>query len=115
MAVATSYAISGTVLSGGSPLEGVSISGGGLGIQITDASGNYSFVDVPHGAVYTLTPSRAGYVFSPLSATGTCTSNRSHDFVGTLNIYTLQGKVSWSGSGLAGVSVNGGALGTRVT
>lgn len=58
------YSISG-VVSGGTPL-GVTIklTGAGTGSTTTDANGNYNFSAIPNGN-YTVTPSRAGYFFSP--------------------------------------------------
>jgi hypothetical protein len=60
------YAISGTVTSGGSALAGVTINlaGGSSGTATTDANGNYTLSDIPIGT-YTLTPSLTGYTFAP--------------------------------------------------
>ncbi len=60
------YSVSGTVTSGGNPLPGVTvtISGAGSGTAVTDANGNYGFGGLDSGT-YTLTPSLAGYTFSP--------------------------------------------------
>ena len=65
----STYDISGTVtLSGGGALQGVTmtLSGAGSGIATTDASGNYRFTDLVNG-LYTVTPSLAGYTFTPSS------------------------------------------------
>jgi hypothetical protein len=53
--------------SGGLPLAGVAIrmSGSQLRIAITDANGNYSFDNVETNGFYTITPSRANYIFGP--------------------------------------------------
>lgn len=61
-------AASGTVTSDGAPLSGVTLtlSGQAQASTTSDASGNYSFADLADGN-YTITPSRAGYAFTPLS------------------------------------------------
>lgn len=64
------FIITGTVTAGGSALSGVTVTltGGTSGIATTDANGMYSFGDIPQGT-YTLTPSIAGYTFSPPTRT----------------------------------------------
>lgn len=66
----TTFSISG-VLSG-SKLQGVTItlSGSGTRTAITDTSGNYSFISLANGT-YIVTPSHAGYTFTPSSTTVT--------------------------------------------
>jgi PKD domain/Gametolysin peptidase M11 len=59
------FTISGTVTTGGQPLAGVVVSDGTRSAT-TSASGAYTIGGVPNGT-YTLTPSRAGYTFSPAS------------------------------------------------
>src|SRR6185312_13094149 len=62
--------ISGQVTAGGGGLPGVTItlSGSASGSATTDGNGNYSFV-VPMGGTYTVTPTDADYIFSPVSQT----------------------------------------------
>src|SRR5581483_8395736 len=105
-ATLNTYTLSGTVTVGGSPLSGVTVDGGALGTRTTDASGNYSFSGVAHGTSYTLTPSKAGFSFSPTSASGTLTSNTTANFTATLNTYTLSGTVTSGGSPLSGVTID---------
>jgi hypothetical protein len=60
--------ISGQVIGSGVGQSGitVSLSGGASATTTTDASGNYSFVDLPAGASYTITPTdTAQYSFTP--------------------------------------------------
>jgi PKD domain-containing protein/carboxypeptidase family protein len=57
------FSISGTVMSGGQPLSGVTISDGTRS-AMTDGAGNYAIQGVPNGS-YTLTPTREGYTFTP--------------------------------------------------
>ncbi len=74
-AAANSYAIGGTIMSGGNGLPGVSVvlSSGGNSLQTvqTDVNGLYGFTPLADGTAYTVTPSKNGYVFSPANATGT--------------------------------------------
>ena len=62
-------ALTGTIDYDGSPLSGVSVSCPGANTTTpitTDGSGNYSFtVTVGNGSVYTVTPSKSLYYFSP--------------------------------------------------
>ena len=53
--------------SSGNPIEGAAIrmSGTQTRLAITDTNGNYHFGDVETGGFYTLTPSRANFVFTP--------------------------------------------------
>lgn len=59
------YSISGRVTdSGGNGIGGVTISAGTAGSTATDGNGNYTIGNLSAGT-YTLTPSKAGYSFSP--------------------------------------------------
>lgn len=60
------WSVTGTVLSGGLPLAGVTVtlSGPSSAVFTTDASGNYSFGGLASGT-YSVTPSLAGYMFFP--------------------------------------------------
>lgn len=65
---AATASISGQVTtSGGQPLEGVTVqmSGGAIRKTITDSNGNYRFENVDTDKLYTVTPSRLNYHFSP--------------------------------------------------
>src|ERR1022692_4350517 len=53
----------------GTPLGGVTVSLVPGASTITDATGNYSFTGLTAGTTYTVTPSLAGYTFSPPSQT----------------------------------------------
>ena len=61
-----SYSISGRITSGGSALPGVTVTldGNSSRATKTDTKGNYNFNDVSSG-IFTVTPSLAGYAFSP--------------------------------------------------
>ena len=58
------FGISGTVIGAGGPGATVALTGALSATTIADGSGNYSFTGLPDG-VYAVTPSNAGYVFTP--------------------------------------------------
>lgn len=64
------YIISGQVTENGVPLPGVTVtlSGSQSGLRTTDSNGNYEFIVIIAGN-YTVTPSIAGFNFSPASQT----------------------------------------------
>ncbi len=63
VSVAGTYAVSGNITSSGTGLAGVTVTDGSR-TATTDSAGNYSIANVPNGT-YTLTPSKAGYSFTP--------------------------------------------------
>jgi hypothetical protein len=65
--IATLYSITGRVTSdGNTPISGVAISDGAGHSAMTDSNGNYVLSGLPSGS-YTITPSKTGYTFSPVS------------------------------------------------
>jgi hypothetical protein len=103
------YTVSGTIDLGGSPLAGVTVSDGTNSVT-TNAYGNYSLTEA---GAYTLTPSLAGYTFSPATQTGTISgaSVSGANFMATVVVgtYTVSGTITASGgSPLAGVTVSDG-------
>jgi hypothetical protein len=65
-----SYSISGTIIGGATDNSGVTVSltGGTAAAPVTTmAGGSYSFTGLANG-VYTVTPSRTGYTFTPASS-----------------------------------------------
>ena len=56
-----------------------------------------------------MTPSKAGYSFSPasLSYTNVLASQTGKNHTATLNQYTVTGQVTWNGAGLTGVVMSG--------
>ncbi len=107
------YAISGTVA--GAIAAGVTVSLGGTGsaVTATGSSGEYSFGALTAGS-YTVTPSLAGYVFSPAAAAVPVTNANvlGKDFTAT-GAYAISGTVS--GAIVAGVTVSLGGAGSAVT
>ena len=72
----TQFSISGNITSNGTPLAQVSVelSGNASSTTTTDASGNYSFANLPDGNTYTITPALSGYSFNPTNKTVTISS-----------------------------------------
>jgi hypothetical protein len=68
-----SSSLSGTVSGAVSQNVTITLSGANTGSTVTDASGNFSFSGLVAGS-YTVTPSLAGYTFSPASNTVTTIS-----------------------------------------
>ena len=104
------YTIEGYVDFEGDPLEGVTITCSNGNSAITNINGRYT-ITVDSSETVTLTPSLWGYDFTPTSitcpdVTGNLTEQ---DFIATLTpppTYTLQGRVNYIGSPLAGVTID---------
>ncbi|HEX5957280.1 MAG TPA: RHS repeat-associated core domain-containing protein [Hyphomicrobiaceae bacterium] len=107
------HQVSGTVTANGLPLAGVSFSAtNGVTCTSSDASGQYS-CNVPNTWSGTVTPSLAGYIFSPASRSysSVTAAQPAQDYGATVS-YQLTGTVTANGSPLAGVSLaadNGGS------
>jgi hypothetical protein len=73
----------------------------------TDAAGDYAFADLPAVGSYTLSVSKANYVFtSPSRSFSNLTADLRHDFVGRL-LYTVRGRLAdASGNPLALVRID---------
>jgi subtilisin family serine protease len=112
IALPGSFAVSGTVaLSDSTPVAGVTMTLAGVGTATTAADGTYSFASVPAG-VHLLTPSLAGYSFSPASRNLNVLGNMpGQNFTATADgnppgSYSVSGTVSRdTGAGVAGVSM----------
>jgi hypothetical protein len=103
--IATTFTLSGTVT--GAASVTMNLSGASTASATTDASGNYSFSALTSG-VYTVTPTLAGYTFTPTSSLVTVSGAdvTGKDFVATANTpgtYSITGAVS--GSVAQGVSI----------
>ncbi|MDZ4789319.1 MAG: glycoside hydrolase family 31 protein [Blastochloris sp.] len=92
------YSITGTITVGATGLNGVTVSDG-TRTATTNVSGVYTLNNVPQGA-YTITPSLAGYSFSPVNRSGTLSANlTSQNFSGTFNPATYEGFSYTAGTG----------------
>ena len=85
----------------------VTLSGAQAGTATTDAQGNYSFPGLPAGGNYTLTASGAHYTFAPssLAVNDLAADSAGNNFTGTPVEYTVGGRVTSGGAGVAGVTV----------
>jgi hypothetical protein len=95
------YSISGTVTQDGSALQGVTVtlSGASSAATNTDASGNYPFDKLAAGT-YTVTPTLAGYAYSPSAPSVTISSaNRTQNFTAAsiVTSYSISGTISYGG------------------
>jgi subtilisin family serine protease len=85
----------------------INLSGSDSRTTQTDASGSYRFQGVADGGNYTVTPSQAGEVFTPASATfNNLSQNQTANFTVTRKSLTIGGRVQdTSGNGIADADV----------
>ncbi len=118
VAGANSCSLSGSAVTGETPLAGVIISVSGGGTAVTNDQGIFSFLSLAQGS-YTLTPSLAGYSFAPSSLDISVPySGEAIVFVGTLTtpLYSISGSVrTGGGTSIAGVIVSNGAGASALT
>ena len=104
-----SGSVSGTIRdAAGAGIAGVSVSNGVLS-TVTGSDGTYA-INIADGSI-TITPTKAGYTFSPPNrvVTGAGTSIAGQDFTGALILVNVSGTVQLSaGGGLPGVVVSDG-------
>jgi len=109
--VPSTYTISGTA---GTPGATLTLSGSASVTTTADSSGNFSFTGLANGS-YTVTPSKAGYTFSPASQSATINgANVSMpSFTATALTYSISGTITpvASGSG-ATLTLSGSASAT---
>jgi Carboxypeptidase regulatory-like domain len=113
------YSVSGRVATGsGTGIQGVTVSDGAGHTATTNANGDYTLSGLAAGT-YTLTPSRAGYTFSPVTRTVSVPPSRTgQNFTGTavVTTYTISGRVATgSGTGIQGATISDGAGHTATT
>lgn len=100
----------------GVPGVTVALSGSQTGSTTTDATGEYAFNDLPAEGNYVVAVSRVNYTFSIANQTfNNLSADIDFDFVGQLVSFTISGRVTVSGSGLSGVTVNLGGSQTGST
>jgi hypothetical protein len=76
-------------------------------LKTTDASGNYSFPNLPAGSNYTVTASRAHHTFSPADLVfNSLGANQTANFTGALNKHNLSGRImDGANNALPGVTI----------
>ncbi len=98
------YTITGTISGPGGAGATVSLTGSSTATTTANGSGNYSFTGLTNGA-YNVTPSLAGYVFTPGSQAVTISgAAATANFTSAPQTYTISGTIS--GPGGAGATVN---------
>lgn len=111
------YSVSGQVLVGGVGIVGAKVvlhTAGGDSVVYTGPSGLYRIPNVLGPLNFTLTAISSGYSFTQVS--GYLNSDRTYNFTAQPNQYAVAVSVrSTQGAPIAGVTLNGGALGTKVT
>jgi hypothetical protein len=109
-ATAQTYSISGTISGTGGAGASVVLSGASSSSATADGSGNYSFSGLGNGS-YTVTPSKAGYTFSPTSQSVTVSSANvtGVNFTATAQTYSISGTISGAGGAGASVVLSGAA------
>ena len=100
------YTISGTVTLNGNGLADVGLYAGTDLVATTNASGGYSF-SKPYGWSSTVTPQKAGYVFTPATKTYSALTadQTAQDYNGAVLTYTISGTVKYFGGPLPAVNI----------
>jgi hypothetical protein len=93
------YSISGQVLDpAGRGVSGISLTitnGFGSGSTTTNSTGNYSFVNLPAGDNYTVTPENADYIFAPTTQSfNNLSGNQTANFTATYRYGSISGRVT---------------------
>ena len=109
------YNLTGIVRAHGQPLAGVLVNAGALGQQTTGSDGAYSFNSVAGLTPYSIRVSKTGYAFSPSVVSGAASIDTAETFTGTATSVTISGTVTLGGQPLAGVLIDGGRRGKRVS
>jgi uncharacterized protein (DUF2141 family) len=108
----TTFTVSGTVT--GAASVSVALTGAATASTTTDGSGNYSFAGLANGS-YTVTPTKAGYTFTPASRSVTVASGNqaAQNFTAAQATYTVTGSITGATSVL--VNLTQGASGSGTT
>ncbi|PKB18936.1 glycosyl hydrolase family 18 protein [Flavobacterium sp. 5] len=107
------YTVNGTVLNGATPVSGATISAVSGATTLTatsDASGNYSVVNLVSGSNYTVIVAKTGVTFTPVSTVyNAISSNKTLNFSQTVvnpTYYTVSGTVLNGTTPVSGVTVS---------
>jgi hypothetical protein len=113
------HKISGRVVdAGGNGFPGVlvQLNGTRTGSVTTDATGNYSFNELPAGGNYTVEPSREFYDFSPVRGIfNDLGGDRTAGFTAALRKFQIGGRITEGANGVAGVTITLGGSQTAST
>jgi hypothetical protein len=104
------HAVRGNVTyAGGAPAAGVTmtLSGAQSATTTTDSNGSYVFANLPAGASYTVTPTKAHHSFSSSSLTfNNLSADVSGNFAATRLNYVISGRVTVGSLGLEGATIS---------
>ena len=105
------YSILGTVNGPGAAGATITLSGSGTGSTVTDANGNYSLNGLQNGS-YTVTPSNAGFAFTPASQPVTISGRHALDVnFASVQTYSISGAISGTGGAGATLTLSGDSTG----
>jgi hypothetical protein len=107
---AQAYSISGTISGAGGPGAAVKLTGAATASTTSDTGGNYTFTGLANGS-YTVTPSKAGFVYTPASKAVTVSgaSVTAVNFSSAAQAYSISGTISGAGGPGATVKLTGAA------
>ena len=116
--VPTAFSVSGTVstATNGAGTTLTATGTAGSGTATADANGNFTFAPLPNGT-YTITPSKAGFIFAPVSQSVIVNNGKVTGVAFTATaVYTISGTITpaASGSGTT-VTLTGPTTGTTTT
>ena len=115
------YTVSGTVLDGATPVAGVTVtatSGATVLTAVSNASGVYSVAGLTAGLNFTVTASKSGFSYTPVSTVYSAISaNKTLNFTQSAPIvyYTVSGTILNSSTPVSGVTVTATSTGGNFT
>ena len=107
------FTLSGKILHRGKPLAGVAVSADGLGSAVTDAEGTFVFDNIEEGTTYSLSVAKDRFRFD--GGRRGVVMNDTSVVIDATKLVNIQGRIVHKGKPLAGVTIDGGALGTTTT
>src|ERR1019366_1556167 len=109
VALRDAYTISGRPTNGAVSVSGIIVSAGGTNATVTDATGLYVFSNLCAGS-YTVAPSASCYRFNPANQPAVVAPGNAigFDFSASPDVYTISGRITDGGIGVAGVPVQAG-------
>jgi Domain of unknown function (DUF4082)/Bacterial Ig-like domain/Bacterial Ig domain len=108
------FTISGAISGSGGNAATLALSGTSSATATSDATGNYSFPSVVNGS-YTVTPSKAGFIFTPVSQNVTVSNGNvtAVNFTSaTAPTFSVSGTISGTGGNAATVALSGAQTAT---
>jgi len=110
-ATALTSSISGTISGPGGNGATVNLTGTSTATVTADASGNYTFSGLTNGS-YTVTPSNAGFTFTPASQPATVNNGNVTALNFSTVTYSISGTISGTGGNAATVNLTGTSTAT---